>query len=108
MRKTTIVILSLSLCACKYSWAFGEDAGPSPIKQFAGTVCTQELAQALYTPAAEKEILVTRGNQFFYPGKPGQSYYVHGFRSQASCDAARKMVEGKPHPTGMNAKETRY
>ncbi len=108
MRRRVLILLSLSISACNYSWAFGEDIGAPGLKLFAGSVCTQELAKALYTPEGKEGALSSFDNQFFYPGKPGQMYWVHGFRSEASCEAARQKVAGTPRPNGLQGNETRY
>lgn len=75
-----------------YTWAFGQDAGAARSADWKDKPCSKELASALYSAGADTAIVAQEGNRFFYPGQPGHSFYVHGFRSQTACENARRSM----------------
>ncbi len=76
----------------RHRWAFGQDIGAARSADWKDKPCSRELARALYGATAETAIAAREGNRFFHPGEPGHSYYVYGFRTHASCEAARKAM----------------
>ena len=73
----------------QYRWAFGQDAGAAQSGDWKDKPCTRELADALYAVGGDTLVLSGRGNRFWVPGRPGHSYYVHGYRTKAGCEQAR-------------------
>lgn len=76
----------------RYSWAFGQDAGAARSADWKDKPCSRELAKTLYGAESDASIASRQGNKFFRPGAPGHFHFVYGFRSQSSCEAARKAM----------------
>lgn len=73
----------------QYTWAFGQDLGAARSADWKDKPCSKALAASLYDDEADAMIAAKQGNRFLIPGSPGHTYYVYGFRSQKSCEAAR-------------------
>ena len=96
MRVLLLGLLLLTACERRHTWAFGEDAGAAAGDDWKGKPCSEGLARTLYEPGAEDRIMHRRDNRYFFPGQPGHSYFVHGFRSQEECERARAELESRP------------
>lgn len=73
----------------RYTWAFGQDVGAARPADWKNKPCSTALAASLYDGDADSAIASKRGNQFLFPGAPGHSYFVYGFRSRKACEDAR-------------------